>query len=588
MRRHILLPTLFLVLTRVGAPDSATANEGKTEQPPFAQNWQIRGIVGDVVQIRDHLGNLHYRKEGENLEGVEIIEVNPEEIYVRVRDAATGREKVLPSGTPETGNRPPLPMHGVLAGEGEGMEIRLARFHVERRPVSEVLGLLSKLGQFDMQIGPKADARITARATNMTIREFVDRFVTAAGIRVGYEPAENRIVVMSSETWAARQDWRWETIPCETLHPSAAIRALTAILEATEELRMGSRPYTLAVHASPERRAAIRSELKSLEDEISAWLEDRQGRITEEVPGLDNVVPRFEVDNRPVREIMPLLCSFPGINFVISPQVPNVPVTARLHGATVREILDTILSAYGLRWQVQPGGKVIRIVPASGVQAGKQGNARPHRRGSLPTVEGLDTPVPVFEVDNRPIKEVLNLVARFSKLNFVCSAEVKDLPVTARMRDVTVRGILDAVLPLYGLAYTTRPDQDFVAVMTQAEYDEEVRNRSLNDKMEHGTHLEQQQDTAAIPDELIPLLDTVIPSLEVSNRPLKEALNLISRFTGLSIVTLGQIPETMVTARFSNVTVREILDDLLPAYGCEWRPGPDGASISVVPAPPGK
>jgi type II secretory pathway component GspD/PulD (secretin) len=93
------------------------------------------------------------------------------------------------------------------------------------------------------------------------------------------------------------------------------------------------------------------------------------------------------------------------------------------------------------------------------------------------TVTGLEAKVPVFEVDNRPVKEVLNLLARFSNLNFITTLAVQDVPITAKMSDVTVKQILDTVLPRYGLNYIKKPGEDFITVMTQQEYDAEVKEK---------------------------------------------------------------------------------------------------------------
>jgi type II secretory pathway component GspD/PulD (secretin) len=84
-------------------------------------------------------------------------------------------------------------------------------------------------------------------------------------------------------------------------------------------------------------------------------------------------------------------------------------------------------------------------------------------------MQGLDQMVPVFEVDNRPIKEVLNLLSRFSGLNFLTTAQVPDVPVTAKMSNVTVKQILDSLLPSYNLCHIKQAGEDFIRVMTQEE-----------------------------------------------------------------------------------------------------------------------
>lgn len=63
--------------------------------PPFAEHWQVILIIGDTVQIRDYLGAMHYKKEGQSLEGVTIVKVDADSKTIRVRNEADGREKTL-------------------------------------------------------------------------------------------------------------------------------------------------------------------------------------------------------------------------------------------------------------------------------------------------------------------------------------------------------------------------------------------------------------------------------------------------------------------------------------------------------------
>lgn len=83
------------IVTPVPTPTPIPVPSPTPAPPPFAENWQIIGILGDTVQIRDYLGKMHYVKEGGSLEGVSIVEVDWQNNTVRIRNESDGREKVL-------------------------------------------------------------------------------------------------------------------------------------------------------------------------------------------------------------------------------------------------------------------------------------------------------------------------------------------------------------------------------------------------------------------------------------------------------------------------------------------------------------
>jgi hypothetical protein len=104
--RDLLAP----IVTPIPTPTPIPIPTPTPAPPPFAENWNVIGIIADTVQIRDYLGNMHYKKEGESLEGVKIIEVDWEKKSIRVRNEADGREKTLGIHDERlTGKRPPPP-----------------------------------------------------------------------------------------------------------------------------------------------------------------------------------------------------------------------------------------------------------------------------------------------------------------------------------------------------------------------------------------------------------------------------------------------------------------------------------------------
>lgn len=89
--RDLLAP----IVTPIPTPTPIPIPTPTPAPPPFAEHWQVIGILADTVQIRDVFGKMHYKKQGEVLEGVKIVEVNWENNTIRVRNEADGREKTL-------------------------------------------------------------------------------------------------------------------------------------------------------------------------------------------------------------------------------------------------------------------------------------------------------------------------------------------------------------------------------------------------------------------------------------------------------------------------------------------------------------
>jgi hypothetical protein len=89
--RDLLAP----IVTPIPTPTPIPIPTPTPAPPPFAEHWQVIGILGDTVQIRDVYGKMHYKKQGEVLEGVKIVEVNWENSTIRARNEADGREKTL-------------------------------------------------------------------------------------------------------------------------------------------------------------------------------------------------------------------------------------------------------------------------------------------------------------------------------------------------------------------------------------------------------------------------------------------------------------------------------------------------------------
>jgi len=83
------------IVTPIPTPTPVPIPTPTPAPPPFADNWQLIDVLGDVAQIRDYLGKMHYKRKGEELEGVLIKDVDWENKTIRVKNVADGREKTI-------------------------------------------------------------------------------------------------------------------------------------------------------------------------------------------------------------------------------------------------------------------------------------------------------------------------------------------------------------------------------------------------------------------------------------------------------------------------------------------------------------
>ena len=83
---------------------------------------------------------------------------------------------------------------------------------------------------------------------------------------------------------------------------------------------------------------------------------------TEEVrTGLDARVEKFLAREDSVRDLLMELSETYEVSMMISPKVPDTPVTARLIGLKVREVVDIITSSAGLYWEEVDKGRIARV-----------------------------------------------------------------------------------------------------------------------------------------------------------------------------------------------------------------------------------
>lgn len=473
MNSPVLVSLISGLVLSISLSPVLAAEESPKKDKPFADHWQIIDILGNVVQIRDCYGKMHYKPEGESLEGVNIVEVDPESGSILVRNAADGREKRLQlsdARRPDAGPR----RGSTIDGEIRGLDTRLREISIDQKPLKETLNLLSRATmQNFVTTAAVPDVPVTAKMSNVTVREILDTILGQYGLAWTEPEDECFIKIMTEEEKAKENQWVWELVECEVLAPPMVVQRLLPLLEPGERLEANMEKHGVAILALPPRRAALETEIRALEVKVRDWLEGQAGGITEKITGLKAEVPVFEVDNRPLADVMNLIGRFSGLNYIVHPTVRGLPVTAKLQNVTVRDILDMVLPHYGCRWEPTANLKSIRIVPDSqptrvGVFS-RPSYVDPPSRASAPLIEAptqeitellpeLKTVIPQLEFEDQPVKLILNSLSKESGLNFIGLGMIPEKKISARLNGLTVREILDALMPEYGCRWDVVPE----------------------------------------------------------------------------------------------------------------------------------
>jgi hypothetical protein len=200
---------LIIFLLRV---PTAISDEpaSETDAAAFKDDWQVLAILGDTAQIRDYLGVMHYAKEGEELNGVEIVELNPLEMTIRVRDPSSGREKVISAaGTPPMRSdrrserklgEPTRPgfIHRMASDTPRGLDTKLEDFWVSDLPIRQLLRSLSHEAGFGYVVVREVEELpVTARLSGLTVRQILEAVLPAYGC-AWESVADGRVIAVTS------------------------------------------------------------------------------------------------------------------------------------------------------------------------------------------------------------------------------------------------------------------------------------------------------------------------------------------------------------------------------------------------------
>jgi hypothetical protein len=118
-----------------------------------------------------------------------------------------------------------------------------------------------------------------------------------------------------------------------------------------------------------------------------------------------------------------------------------------------------------LREEDESGGLTIgRRKPKKMTASGPPKPTEPRGEG----IPGLDKEVPVLELKDQPLREVMRLVGGFAEMDFVIEGDAGDARVDAKLSGLTVREALDALLPANGCRWEPTADGKAIRVF-QAE-----------------------------------------------------------------------------------------------------------------------
>lgn len=160
--------------------------------------------------------------------------------------------------------------------------------------------------------------------------------------------------------------------------------------------------------------------------------------------------------NQDIEDVVTLLNEFSRIKFVSSPSVQGKVTFSFPHSLTIRNLLDSVLPNYGWTYVVAEGG-VVHLMTADeklGLMSGKAA-VLPVPGSAAETLKILkETILPKgIAATDGEIEDVLTHLGQVSNLRFFPSPGVKGKVTFSFQTDITVRDVLDSILPPHGWTY---------------------------------------------------------------------------------------------------------------------------------------
>lgn len=320
--------------------------------------------------------------------------------------------------------------------------------------------------------------------------------------------------------------------------------------------------------------------------------------MLQHAPGLDVIIPEISLQSASIDQFLTVLANTSKLSFSLVEDI-HADVTVNQRNATVRQLLDEVLTANNLQWQEEIDGSIYvdRRKWAPSEPAPGEAQTSP---GQLTAGAGLDAVAsfPGDELSGNLLVVLTELQNRVDGVYFVKDGAVPNDSVTVSTAGKTVRQVLDAICASQGLRWEQNASviKLFVndaAVQAQGQVTEATDTQqqpvgqvapttgeaplaeSPNAVAEPATApaIEPQPtDTpvqAPIPPERENLGLNRKVTMGLANQKLSSVLKFLSMQAGSEVTCAPELESIAVSVDAAGVPVRQVLNQLAAEHG--WR-----------------
>lgn len=166
------------------------------------------------------------------------------------------------------------------------------------------------------------------------------------------------------------------------------------------------------------------------------------------------------------------------------------------------------------------------------------------------------------QFSNEPLRKVLATLFQQAPSRYVLAADVRDVAITARLRDLDLEAALRLVTQLAGATYTREGDRYLITALHAAPA--------------------PAADHPATPAARAPALPEATFDLQLREVPLRVALEQLFRGTGRQFAIETQVPDVPITINVRAVDLPTALRTITGLAGATFRQEGDGAGIYVI------
>ncbi|MBD3265287.1 hypothetical protein GF373_01345 [bacterium] len=238
-----------------------------------------------------------------------------------------------------------------------------------------------------------------------------------------------------------------------------------------------------------------------------------------------------------------------GIDIVLG-KGTNTQVTFHLTNPTLKQILDTVLPAHGMDYAIS--NSILYIDKPNQIKYWLTSQKQNQRKKVPPALlKHIDGPVSVTNMDLKPL---LMLLQEKSGINMVLGEGIgKNIKVTFHLTHPTIKNILDAILPIYDLNYTTNKPHSSLLI-------DKTQKIKTHNAQRHSTH----------PKTTLPALNKPIDGpMTCTNMDLSQVLTFLQNESGVNMV-LEEGNDKKVTFNLKSPTLKQVLDTILPPVGMDY------------------